>query len=274
MDNQNTEKKSEKPSGAILDNIGKILPVGYVFLVFCGALYIYFYYLPFNVDIFRYLELSEIAVLFLPIMINIVMFLGYVMVYFVIIKIASVIVTKKNSYKPPSHYLKFRNFLSKREIYLNLTMCCICAVYLFHSYLWLSVDYEFNPSGQIWWWFFLILSIVILSLIVEIKNVIINLALLFIMLVVHQAIHDFKKTRDSAENQLYTIITEKDTLITDGTSYFIGRTNNYIFLYNASQNINYEIPVTQIKKFSFKNLRNGGKWKFWKDLKNKIEIEN
>lgn len=241
----------------LIETIGKALPFGYAFLVFCGALYFHFYYNTFHIDIFRYLDISEIAVSFLPIIITIVILLGFIMCFFpiaiIIQEVLKYLFTKS----------KKRNWLSKTGKYifdkklLTVALCLICAIYIYLSYNILNkvpTPYPFKTSRDSWWVTFLILSALILLFTKELRFKIISILLIFITSVVHQSISNVKETMDKSHNTSYTIVTNDGEVInTNDSCYFVGRTQNYIFLYNSKDASYKDISLNQIKKISFKN---------------------
>jgi hypothetical protein len=78
--------------------------------------------------------------------------------------------------------------------------------------------------------------------------------IIFILATVISAVEDVQKTLSlSSVKYTTTIITkDNDTIRTNNTCYFVGRTNKYVFLFKSKDTTNEYIPTNEIKKFIFK----------------------
>ena len=141
----------------------------------------------------------------------------------------------------------------------TVILCIICGIYLYLSYYRLeaaSDSFHFSKYGEAWWLAFIIPSLLLLPLTISKHRIAINIVIILIMTIVHQSIHDVKETINNAKfkNRVYTIVTTDQGIITtDSSYYFVGRTHNYIFLFNSTHVAYEDIPLTQIKKISFTN---------------------
>jgi len=172
------EENSNSQFSKLFDSIGKEISIGYVFLVFCGALYFHFYYNTFHIDIFRYLDLSEIAVSFLPIIIIIIIFFGFIICYFPLVDFLVNLTKGKEEKFKFIKWFKKNNFINK---YLSdvftILLCLICGIYLYLSYHFLdnaSDAWKFSKYGEIWWLVLIIPSVLLFPLAIKPQNIIIN----------------------------------------------------------------------------------------------------
>jgi hypothetical protein len=248
-------KKEEKPAKNIIESFP--LAYGYAFLVFCGALHFHMYYNTFHIDIFRYLDLSEIAVSFLPIIIVIIIFAGFIIGAFsliMIIKESSLIKMEPTS-MVAKIISKTQNIFSK-NIWITV-LCFICAGFIFFSYERLgrlSTSIPFSKYRDMYWWSFITFASMVFLFAKDFNHRMTIMLIIFLMAVVRHSISDVKRTIDDAENKTYTIVTANhDTIITNKNHYFVGRTNSYIFLHNSSNSTYEDIPLKDVIKISFKN---------------------
>lgn len=261
-----SEEAKDKP----LKDFVEAFPIGYgyAFLVFCGALYFHFYYNAFHIPIFRYLDISEIAVSFLPIIIVIIVFFGFFIGAISFLNLllslinlflgyfkSRVSITRKN--------LPFVSYAQKNEFVQSLwivILCSLCATYLYFANRRLdkfSDEIVFNDLREYYWYGFLIISAFFLPL-ATFRNKIISIAIIFVMAVVFESMSDVQEYIIDAKikNKSYTIITtESDTIVTNRNYYFIGRTNNYVFLFNSSTKSYDDIPMNRIRKIYFEYQR-------------------
>lgn len=242
----------------LLETVGKALPLGYSFLVFCGALYLYTFYSYFNIAIFQYLDVSEILLSFinftfylLPPLVIIILFF-----YLTTIIVSNTSVQKILTKLPPP-FLNSEDTLILLEVFnrwgLHISIF-LCSIYLSIA-LCISIESPllkiiellfFTNSG------FFLLSQLGFNLQEGIKKILLFIILLTIVCVVCFASKNVHSINESPERNTVIIIT--DTIITTNKNYYyIGRTNNYIFLYNATKKESDIIPKNQIKKISFIN---------------------
>jgi len=177
----------------VVETIGKALPLGYAFLVFCGALYVEFYYNTFHIDIFRYLDISEIAVSFLPIFLTI----AFNSVFIIVIFLISTLFNKQRK----SWKVKSKSFIRKYEVIATIIFGVFCALYLYLSYDILnktSVLFDFQ-QGKIsttigWFFFYISIPFIVIILSTNNKYRLSILIIMFIMSIVHRSIGDVQET--------------------------------------------------------------------------------
>ena len=233
-------KIKSKPD--ILDKMVKAVPLGYAFIFFCGSLHLQFYYNTFHIPIFKFLDLTEIATSFLPIIIVITICMGSILSAFVFQKHLAKHVSKSKFYD---------------NYWVTLVLCATCAVYIYLSYKVLenqSISFQFKSYRQNLWFVFLGFSFIVLLLTKNMQLIIANLIMVFMTAVVHESINDVYVTINNSKIKGYVITTtENDSIITDSTLFFVNRTHNYIFLYSTANKDYKAIPLSDVKKIDFKN---------------------
>ena len=244
----------------LLEYIIKSAALIYGFLVFCGALYFNFYYNTFHINIFRYLDISEISVSFLHIIVPTLLYIGALIGYFYFI--ISVSNYKKNRDKDKSDSAKRE--AEKKEIerqsdfwkvenLQSLWMVIVltsCPFFLFLSKERLSVNMVFYTYRDWFGIIFVLIPIILSTMKFNLRFATVNSMIVLIMASVYNAIGDVQYTIEKSEKTTFTIITkDNDTTVTNKTFYFVGRTNQYIFLYNSKENLNIDIPASEIKKY-------------------------
>jgi MFS family permease len=236
----------------ILEHLSAFGALMYGFLVFCGALYFHFYYNTFHINIFRYLDVSEISVSFLHILIPTVIVIGVLVGYFYCIVSFPKL---KNKKKVESAVKKVKPLLSMKKIQSIWVFIAfaVCTVFLFISNDRLSTSMTFYHDRDIFGFIFILIPIILTFLKYNLKFVTINTVIIFIMASVYNAIGDVQSTIEGSQKTTWTILTkDNDTIITNKKFYFVGRTNQYVFLYNSIDGTNIDIPVSEIKKISYK----------------------
>ncbi|HET6991205.1 MAG TPA: hypothetical protein VFJ43_07780 [Bacteroidia bacterium] len=241
QDGNTQTKNAKEKSESIIDKMVKAVPLGYAFIFFCGALHLHFYYNTFHIPIFKFLDLTEIATSFLPIIIVIIICMGSILCFLPI-------------------QIRLKSFFAKHKWnennWLTIILCLGCAAYIYFSYLGLernSASFHFSPYAKYLWIGFLTVSFFILLFTKKTPFIIANLTMIFMTAVVHESISDVHETINKAKSKSYIIITtDNDTIKTDPTYYFVSRTHNYIFLYSVKYDDYNAIPLSQVKRINLK----------------------
>jgi hypothetical protein len=236
----------------ILKQMVKAIPLVYVFLVFYGSIYFYFFYNAFHINIFRYLDISEIAVSFLNVTFenNIDIFSLSILIY-VIFKLLRLYDKDRIEEENKNNLLQPK---------WNIILIAVCVIYIYYvsdNLFLYNKDQIFVFNDNIGYGILIVL--IIISLIIDlikhnIKFLILNAMIIFILATVISAVEDVQKTLSlSSVKYTTTIITkDNDTIRTNNTCYFVGRTNKYVFLFKSKDTTNEYIPTNEIKKFIFK----------------------
>jgi hypothetical protein len=240
---QKTPDQVEKiKSEHTIDRMVKAVPLGYAFIFFCGALYLHFYYNTFRIPIFKFLDLTEIATSFLPIIIVIIICMGAIFSFFLV------------QIPLEKHLSKSKFFYDKN--WMTFLLCLTCGLYIYLSYKTLekeSVSFHFRTYRTGLWIGFLCFAFAVLLFTKKMQLIIVNLTMIFMTAVVHESIKDVYETIHNAKVKSYVITTtDNETINTDSTYYFVNRTHNYIFLYSTKHHDYNAIPLSEVKKIDLK----------------------
>jgi len=243
LENEQLQKEGIAITSKIdFEKIVKAAPLFYGFLIFCGALYLYIYFSPFHIDIFKYLELSELLVSFIHVIFSIL----FLFVVFVIeiIAFSNIIKHKElTSYKNgrigwligtaflTAVYITFASSNSVEEGIKYNSLILVPALVAYAIVIW----HEFKSTTE-----------------ESISYLAVYLMLALIVGTVYEAISDSKSRVEAARNEIVTITTKDSTITTNANYFYVGRTNSYIFLYNLSGKRRDIIPANEIKQITFK----------------------
>jgi len=227
----------------------KLTPLFYVYIVLISFMKQYIYYQFFNINISDYLELSEILVSFLDDTFIYGLFIIYVIaVYFFMSK----------------GYVRFMNLISRKILtFIHwLSKKERKSVQILDKHVWIfflviAVGYGIiffrNAIHHHDWIVFafvrpiLIISIIVLFLIFhyskladKLNNIIIKELILFAIILflfnIERAVLAVNQVKYKNEVYISEISYRDLNIKSDETNYFIGKTTNYIFLFNKNDN--------------------------------------
>ncbi len=237
------KRNVKRLDSTFLDGPAKSLPIIYAILVFCGALYFKIYFGAFNINIFKYLDLSEILVSFLNVIIPTLIAFSLLLIQIII-----------------AGYVSDRKGFSKYHDYKNLWLSIGVAIAAIYVGVVLNIRVEdYKTFG-----YTVSLSLIMLYYLVcifhefllqtddSIKNTSLYLMSALVVCTSYNALHDIDTTVNPTKYEPSKILMKDSTIITtDSFYYYIGRTNKYIFLYNSRDNHRDLISVDGIKRISF-----------------------
>lgn len=235
----------------ILDEILKYLPILGVILIISGNIKLLIYYKEFNLEIFPFIQLSEIIILFMQ------NSLAYLLLFLACI--LSLIIFKLNHRQniSTSFFKRIVFYVTKRNLFFLLIffsitclvynclrpkpnlneMCTLLVVFIFLTYLIpiiiqelylkLKLKKKTLPSVLIVILFFSIITFSILSAVNEATKV---------------KSGYYKKVEVQFENSTF-----KSNL----NCYYIGQTQNYIFIYDSKANSTTSYKIDKIKYIKF-----------------------
>lgn len=254
-----------------IEKIAIATPIFYAFIIFCGSLYQYIYYDHFGISIFKYLELSEILVSFFDILILILILFGYFLLLLmafplflklgqfvekIVSKIKSILKLKQKEKKTePSSQKSF----NKNN--LLLLVFVFSTVYIVSVILFSLSTPEYTDTLNLVYVIYMVLVVLLIGYeIIDNKNKItyeekrrflLYIVMAFTVSTVWSSVIDIEIKTQTIKKQVVTIVSN-DTIIKTDTNYFyVGRTNNYIFLRNSSENRTDVISEKEIKEISF-----------------------
>ena len=270
-DIENNSKKFD------IESVVKTSSLVYAFLVFCGALYLEIYYGTFHINIFRYLNLSEILVAFLSILIEILFFAIGLLLYVMSIKYIlrgfrflegtiNRFATKiriyfgvKEKEKKTVYWDVFGTYHTyKKGLLVILMVLSFAFVYIIRN-AQLNSSYIKGDNFLIlnFWIIFLIICC---GLIVaeyetgngnEIKYIVFYAMMALIVSTAFWSADRIHGTVTGYKNDTI-ILKDNDTIKTDSSKFYIGRTIDYLFIYHPLEKGTEVIPASEIKKIVFR----------------------
>ena len=237
-------------------------------IVFLGVTRLIFYYESFGIKITDYLEFSEILTSFLSILVIVLIYFGFSIIQTLLQTSKSEHESKKQLHQKiiiEKHFLKRLKLYVKYFDSMIFNFFGLCLVFLvlgiieknlsFHTFLVLFLCF----TG------FFFLDIIFKE--VEVKHeqlksdkinkmfstLILN-ALLFVIVTIWFTYNEVKSVKDF-KSTFGTTITLKDNTVleSDSCSYFIGKTQKFVFFYDESIKTSEIIPVSEIKRIQIKN---------------------
>lgn len=237
------KREPERLDSKFLDGPARALPIIYIVLIFCGALYFNIYYGTFNINIFKYLDISEILVSFLNVLIPILILF---ITSFILIMVA-VFFSEKRGF---SIYHDHKNlWLSIGGItgatYIGFALNCSVGDYEISNYYYFLIPLMVYYAACIAHEF-------LIQTEDSLKNTFLHLMLALMVVTSYSALNDVEIRVISTRYEFTTILMKDSTAITTNSSYYyVGRTNGYIFLYNSTDHHRDLISVDDIKRISF-----------------------
>jgi hypothetical protein len=263
-----------------MEKITKLTPLVGAFLIFCGVLHLYIYYHFFHILIFNYLDFSEILVSFFNLMVVLIalittIFSGLFAFYTNFLNTSKIL-----PYKFTVFYFKKKNLWTLILLVVStLFLYCLVLVspdnpdsktVLFSTWFVAIFGCTFLVFGLIW-----PIALEAQEIILDSQKIILpgiepepekkiyhyKYIILYVVLFVFMGVQIFTiqevrhKIKDKNKIRVTIVTIDNDTIITNSTHYYIGRTNNYVFLFDSLDNKTDVFPVSQIKKYTFKNIK-------------------
>lgn len=235
------------------------------FLIFLGMLRLISFYNSFGISIISYLELSEALLSFFDIIIIVVIFIAYTSIQNFLAsgkndidkvkKERQSILEENNFFKICICYLKYFSSL----IILGFVIIAgfIVARFYFH---WITTVTVFLSIA------FFVLLLIFLILLVEIERKHIQIQsslnkrryiffLLYFLLISYFVTLYSSYQAGQIRNKKSTygvsiILDDNQTLVSDSSNYFIGKTLNYVFIHHEKENKTDIIPMSRVKQIT------------------------
>lgn len=256
-----------------LKKIVEILPLALGFLIFTGFLKLYLFYNHWDIRIIDYLDLSEILLSFLNDL-NIFLLIAVIGIIYLLLSIQLVKAADKMSYAtaempateaPPveepilpsvpeketvSENL-FENFEKNKRgtILLFLAVAIGMALLFFWNYnrFWL---FTFSLASFQFVAFFLDFYTKLTDFLVASSALLIT----FIAFTFLITAYDANEVKQAAKNKKCVIETSRDTIETTYEHYIIGKTQNFMFLYDRNQKKTEILKVEDIRRIKIYDL--------------------
>lgn len=260
-----------------MKKLAELSPLILAFLIFNGFLKLYLYYNHWNIKIIDFLDFSEILLSFLSDLNVILMFFFIYLIHFVfgerlvvfadkkvkgplvekpeetLNKIDNVIEPEKNAAEIT--HLKISEMISKWTNN-NKGWCSLISLLLGASLYLFFIRY--NSFVSLYFSSFLILQFLLyfFDFIGAISDDVIYAAfiLIFIGFTVSISLSEVYETERNSKVTQTTIYIEGEKIITTPTNYQVGKTQNYIFLYNSQLKETQIIKLDKVDKIERKQL--------------------
>lgn len=223
------------------------------------------YYYFFNVPITKFLEITEVIVLFA----------NDLVLYLLLTFISSVLAfstfkSHKNIYyrRQTIVYYKSQSFIKRIVIYFktNPSWPITISIFIILSFIQTILKRE-GAEIEVWLTVIFVLSLVIRLIILELKRKIWLISTLkkqfenyetifyyFLSIAFFTAIYTCSEVRSVKYQYKYintSFVTDERMFKSDSLHFYIGNTNKYIFLYNKDSNLTTIIPMNHINELSF-----------------------
>lgn len=233
-----------------IEDIIKIFSLIYFLLIISGLCYSYFFYKHFNLVITEYIDLSDALLLFLPLLAN-----SFVITLIVLTLMVFMI---RDTYINEHKYRKLFGEGIKKAMGGLMFLFIIVGAVLWAIGAILNKDLSFSLYGMIVI-FIAFFVPYLLDLLFEVINSkvfntireVLYILIIVVTIVIWQSYNETIKVEKRSRLRDFTI-TFKDTTRPfqgDSNTYYLGRTKNYIFVYNFSNHSSRVINVSDVKEF-------------------------
>lgn len=246
------------PLTQMLGKLPKYTAVLYAFLIFLGYSYTHFFYYQFNLEIFSFLEFSEILILFLANMIFVVIGIIIILLFLGIPFIVYTNFRREQTTEPTPPAEKK---LSRRQRMITLIILSAQMIALL-VYMVYSVYRDWKQAGYVSKY----IKVIVLTMFVfgilyfllprglkrlgisynrTLANTILTVILICILNFM-QAHLDSEEIKRNLARTNYTFIYEGKSFRNSDTSIYIGATSRYIFVHNPNNELNYVYNKDQL----------------------------
>ncbi|MGE0636572.1 MAG: hypothetical protein AB7P01_09030 [Bacteroidia bacterium] len=240
------------------------------FLIFLGMTRLITFYNSFGVSITSYLDFSEVLTSFFDILVIVVIFFAYTSIQNYLAsgkdeayranKKRQAILEEKFFFKICLHYL---NYFSSLIIYgLVVIIGCVIARFCFN---WITTITIFVWTGV----FVFLLIFIIVQVEIERKHIqfqsslnkrryifLLLYFLVFTYCVILYSSYQAGQIRTEKSTYGVSITLDNDqTLVSDSSNYFIGKTQNYVFIYHEKERKADIIPMTRVKQITMRHIQ-------------------
>lgn len=272
----------------ILDKTIKSIPLILGILTFLSYSNLHYFYREFGIEIYEFLSISELLLLFLPKVHSVIIYiLGSVFIFIFIIlfplKHQETTFSKKKTNRTIKQYWNFLNTSTIKRLGLKLTIKVIFNItillwrvlilfLLFFLIIEGSKQGWFHPCpidiyNDFLFWIFMALLYLFIHLIKSastqktIKSILIFIVIGYFTMwaIKHRSICKASAIKERLEIKNVSLILNKEKITTSNDTVYIGGVQNYVFLYDilSKQTIIYQkndIKIIQIKNSDNNNL--------------------
>lgn len=237
------------------DSIIKFFSLIYVLLITTGLVYNYFFYKTFGLTITEYIDLGEVIILFTP------MLTDYFIVFFLLFAVIMIVFRKTFYFQTQNPIvLKERLKLKKWVVITFIFLCTVSLVFYLMSIQhkpFLRTSIMFLIMGNlmcapiiiefIFDWFEKNMDI---SVPKEVRDII-YILVVFLTITIWSLYSRVEKIKRKGWHTNFIIVYKNGdpNLKSDSATYYLGRTNKYIFIYDFIMKSSTVINVEDVKEF-------------------------
>jgi hypothetical protein len=263
MDNSTSDNKNNDKVD--YETLIKGVPLAIGLFILCGSLYLTTYFSCFHINIFNYLDTTEILTTFLHLIQQIVFIISFIIGEALLIKFFIWIDLqlknrKGNKESKETTQPKWLILLVQHASQIVITISLIfCIGYVIISYF-IEIDSKYIIKNRDWMGVILTVFAFLASIWIVVqfekgtkksaRNMIIFVCLFFISYSVTCAIDRIEATVNVPDSNTM-IVSENDTIRTAPTYYYVGRTNKYIFFYDTEKERADVFPQATVTRMSF-----------------------
>ncbi len=257
-------EKSESIKSEQTFNISHYLQYIGSFIIYLGVTRLIFFYGSFNISIVNFLDFSEIITSFLDMIVFSSLLI--LMTLFQIISFSS-----KNIFDDKKE-IKFKLHNEKRPFKWFILNCMLYRELLFVGFTILLLPIILYINTKDTYYYDWIISIMVLTIILfgasisldqvhrensssainRMRSKLLLYIIIFTGVVVHSASIEASRIKESKITYGVSLTFDNDdTFVSDSSSYFIGKTLNYIFIHNEITNTTEAIPMSRVKSINF-----------------------
>ncbi|MEI6695639.1 MAG: hypothetical protein WCO13_06200 [Bacteroidota bacterium] len=264
MDDKNTKNTTNEFS------LSQYLTYVGPFLIFLGMTRLITFYNSFGVSITSYLNISEVLTSFFDIIILVVIF-------FTLLSIQNFLVKDKNDMeianKKRQAIIEEVSFLKICLLYLNyFSNLIIYGLIVVFGFIIAHYCFNLNTTFTVSIWtgaFVFLLIFLIIQVEIERKHIQFNSSvnkkrfIFFILyflvftygVILYSSYQAGQIRRDKSTFGVNITLDNNQTLVSDSSNYFIGKTQNYVFIYHEKESKTDIIPMTRVKQITMIHIQ-------------------
>lgn len=237
--------------------------IGTLFVVF-GAIKIVLFFRAFGIEVVSFLDFGEIITLFLEEL----LWLTALVVFFFLVNWKSIFSGNseitRNNFKQVVHEKSLRKrlkFYFETEVNVH-TFVIISLAQTMYYFLFVKILHFFVLSLVCIWTFFIIIILILEvrtklnSYVTIFHTLILNIVAFFLLGSIYIAISSYYSVNyhNKYIGTQLELTHDRQTIVTTYWYFYVGKTRNYVFLYDRKKSSYDVIPMSQIKKLSIKSL--------------------
>lgn len=254
------EKKPSLLSELHLEIIGPLI-------IFLGVIRIEIYYGYFGINILQFMELSEALITFLNVILNVLLsYLGYNLALFLLedksdrethSEIFLKIVNAGSFLKRLKHYMFYVAIIITQVVFISIA-----------DYIWTYFSdgkMSMESISYIWWATLALILIAIAWSELSYKNHsqqwskeklnLVYLTFFGVLMICFVALQGHMQAKHVKEDDIYKGViielTDNSTIYSNENIYYIGKTNNYVFIHSELMGKTDVIPISRVKGITF-----------------------